>query len=81
MTPLVRASAVIEECIRFSTYEKLQTFLTATELSGNLKALLIITKGAPVNAQESRNKEGIITFLKHKFLQRMHCPLATIIVS
>jgi hypothetical protein len=59
MTLIARASAVLEECIRFSTDEKLQTFLTATESSGNRKALLIMKEGAPGNAQESRNNEGI----------------------
>jgi hypothetical protein len=59
MTLLARASALIEECIRFSTDEQLQFLLSATELSGNLKALVIMTTDAPVNAQESGNKGGI----------------------
>jgi hypothetical protein len=59
MTLLARASAFIEECIRFSTDENLQFLLTATELSGNHKALSIMTTDGLINTHESRNKGGI----------------------
>jgi hypothetical protein len=79
MTPLARASALIEECIRFYTDEKLQILLTATELSGNLKAFVIMTTDAPINAHEPKKKG--ISFSKHKFLQTVYSSLITIMVS